>query len=85
METFESLKGGLKGLVIGKVLSAEKHPDADRLNVTKVDIGTGEILQIVCGAPNVATGQTVVVAPVGVFVYPIEGEPFEIKKPKLEE
>ena len=83
MDTFESLKGGLKGLVIGKVLSAEKHPDADRLNVTKVDIGTGEILQIVCGAPNVAAGQTVVVAPVGVFVYPIEGEPFEIKKAKI--
>jgi len=81
--TYESVKGGLKGLVIGKVLEKEKHPDADRLSVTKVDIGTGETLQIVCGAPNVDAGQTVVVATVGTTLYTESGESFVIKKSKI--
>lgn len=83
METFESIPGGLKGIVIGEVLEKEKHPDADRLSLTKVSIGTGEPLSIVCGAPNVAAGQKVLVATVGAKLYPTEGEPFEIKKSKI--
>lgn len=80
---FSSIEGGLAGIVIGEVLTCEKHPDADRLRVTTVDIGTGEPLQIVCGAPNVAAGQKVVVATVGAMLYPSAGEPFEIKKSKI--
>ena len=80
---FSSIEGGLEGLVIGEVLSKEKHPDADRLNCTKVDVGTGEPLDIVCGAPNVEAGQKVVVAVVGAKLYPSEGEPFDIKKSKI--
>jgi phenylalanyl-tRNA synthetase beta chain len=68
IEEWESLPGGLKGFVVGQVLTCEKHPDADRLSVTTVDVGTGESLNIVCGAPNVATGQKVVVATVGTEV-----------------
>lgn len=83
IESFESLKGGLKGLVVGHILECSKHPDADRLSLTKVDIGTGEPLSIVCGAPNVAAGQKVIVATVGTKLYPSEGEPFEIKKSKI--
>ncbi len=82
-EQVESIKGGLKGVVIGKVLSCEKHENADRLNVTQVDVGTGEVLQIVCGAPNVAEGQKVVVATVGTTLYPNPEEPFKIKKSKI--
>src|SRR6187397_1605539 len=63
-EKYESLKGGLKGLIVGEVISKEKHPNADKLSVTKVDTGGAELLQIVCGASNVAAGQKVVVAPV---------------------
>ncbi len=62
----------MKGLVIGEVLSTEKHPNADKLNFTKVNIGNGEPLQIVCGAPNVAAGQKVVVATVGTTIYPFQ-------------
>lgn len=62
MENFEEVKGGLKGLVIGEVLQTEQHPNADKLKLTKVNIGNGEPLQIVCGAPNVAAGQKVIVA-----------------------
>ncbi len=83
METFESLKGGLQGLVIGQVLECAKHPDADKLSITKVDIGLGEPLNIVCGAPNVAVDQKVVVATIGTKLYPTTGEPFEIKKSKI--
>jgi len=83
IETFESLKGGLKGLVVGHVLECGKHPDADRLSLTKVDIGTGETLSIVCGAPNVAAGQKVIIATIGAMLYPSTGEPFEIKKSKI--
>ncbi|MBL7921076.1 MAG: phenylalanine--tRNA ligase subunit beta [Bacteroidia bacterium] len=83
IESFESLKGGLKGLVVGHVLECEKHPDADKLKLTKVDIGTGEPLSIVCGAPNVAAGQKVIIATIGTKLYPTTGEPFEIKKSKI--
>ena len=82
IEPYESVKGGLKGLVVGHVLEKEKHPDADKLSVCKVDVGT-EVLQIVCGAPNVAAGQKVIVALVGTKIFPISGEPFEIKKAKI--
>jgi phenylalanyl-tRNA synthetase beta chain len=83
MEKYEELKGGLEGLVTGEVLECVKHPDADKLSVTKVDIGTGEPLQIVCGAPNVATGQKVIVATVGATIYPFSGDPMTMKKAKI--
>lgn len=82
-ETIESIKGGLKGLVVGKVEQCEKHPNADKLSLTKVDIGTGELLSIVCGAPNVAAGLKVIVAPVGTMIHPSKGEPFQIKNAKI--
>lgn len=82
IEEYESVKGGLKGLVIGQVLSCEKHPDADKLSLTKVNIGNDEILSIVCGAPNVAANQKVVVATVGTTLYSGE-ESFVIKKSKI--
>jgi phenylalanyl-tRNA synthetase beta chain len=82
IEKIEAVKGGLEGVVIGKVLTCEKHPDADKLNITTVDIGT-ETLQIVCGAPNVAKDQTVVVATVGCTLYPKPDEPFKIKAAKI--
>jgi phenylalanyl-tRNA synthetase beta chain len=82
IEKIEAVKGGLEGVVIGKVLTCEKHPDADKLNVTTVDIGT-ETLQIVCGAPNVAKDQTVVVATVGCTLFPKPDEPFKIKAAKI--
>ncbi|MBT4478656.1 MAG: phenylalanine--tRNA ligase subunit beta, partial [Flavobacteriales bacterium] len=78
----ESVKGGLKGIVIGEVLTCDKHPNADRLNVTKVDIGNQDILDIVCGAPNVKAGQKVPVATVGSVLYDGE-ESFTIKKSKI--
>jgi phenylalanyl-tRNA synthetase beta chain len=83
VEPVESIKGGLEGLVIGEVLACAKHPNADKLSVTTVNIGNGEPVNIVCGAPNVAVGQKVVVAPVGTMVHPTEGEPFLIKKAKI--
>lgn len=83
LETVQPVAGGLEGLVIGHVLSCVQHPNADRLRVTTVDVGAGEALQIVCGAPNVAQGQKVVVATVGTTVYPNEGEPFKINKSKI--
>ena len=79
MTKFESIRGGLKDLVIGEVIECEKHPNADKLKLTKVDIGNKELLQIVCGASNVAVGQKVVVAPVGATIYPIHGEPVTMK------
>lgn len=82
VEDYESLKGGLQGLVVGHVVEREKHPDADKLSVCKVDVGT-DILQIVCGAPNVASGQKVIVALVNSKIYPTSGEPFVIKKAKI--
>lgn len=83
IEKVETVKGGLKGMVVGEVKTKEKHPDADRLNITTVDIGTGTMLHIVCGAANVAAGQKVVVATIGATLYPTAGEPFEIKKSKI--
>ena len=82
IEHVQSVKGGLEGLVIGKVVEKDKHPDADRLSLTKVDIGTGELLPIVCGAPNVDAGQKVVVATVGTTLYDDDKE-FKIKKGKI--
>ena len=84
MHKFEEVKGGLQGLVIGEVLSTEKHPNADKLTLTKVNIGDAEPLQIVCGAPNVAAGQKVVVATVGTTIYPSTGEPLTMKVQKSE-
>lgn len=83
VEQFVSVPGGLEGIVIGEVLTCEKHPDADKLSLTTVDIGTGTPSRIVCGASNVAAGQKVVVATVGAMLYPTNGEPFEIKKAKI--
>ncbi|WP_461533692.1 phenylalanine--tRNA ligase subunit beta [Sinomicrobium sp.] len=81
--SFQSVKGGLKGVVVGEVLSCEKHPNADRLKVTKVNLGNGEPVQIVCGAPNVAAGQKVPVATVGTTLYDDKGEAWKIKKSKI--
>lgn len=84
MEQIESIRGGLEGLVIGKVLTCEQHPNADKLHVTTVDLGQGEPLQIVCGAPNVAAGKKVVVATINTMLYPTgEAEGFKIKKSKI--
>lgn len=83
MSTYEEVKGGLQGLVIGEVLSTEKHPNADKLTLTKVSVGNGEPLQIVCGAPNVAAGQKVVVATVGTTIYPTAGEPLTMRVAKI--
>jgi len=83
LEKVQAIPGGLEGLVIGYVKERYQHPNADRLSVTKVDVGTGEELQIVCGAPNVAAGQKVVVATVGTTVHPTAGEPFKINKSKI--
>lgn len=83
VSTYEKVPGGLKGLVIGEVLECGQHPNADKLRVTKVDIGDGEPKQIVCGAPNVAAGQKVVVATVGATLYPKGHDPFKIKKSKI--
>ena len=83
MHKYESLKGGLEGIVVGEVLTCEKHPDADKLKITTVNIGEAEPLQIVCGASNVEAGQKVIVATVGCTLYPSSGESFQIKKAKI--
>ena len=82
LEKFETLKGGLQGVFVGEVKTCHPHPDADRLSVTTVDIGTGSLLPIVCGAPNVAAGQKVFVATVGTTLYTPKG-PLELKKVKI--
>jgi len=82
IEEYESVKGGLKGIVIGKVLSTQRHPNADKLTCCKVDIGEGEVLDIVCGAPNVAAGQHVPVATIGTVLYKGD-DSFVIKAGKL--
>jgi phenylalanyl-tRNA synthetase beta chain len=79
----EAVKGGLDGVVVGEVVTCEKHPDADKLKVTTVETGDGEPLQIVCGAPNVAKGQKVAVALVGTTLYPKPEESFKIKVSKI--
>lgn len=81
--SFQSVTGGLKGVVVGEVLECIPHPDADKLKVTRVNIGEAEPLQIVCGAANVATGQKVAVATIGCTLYPISGDPLPIKKAKI--
>ena len=83
IETKESIKGSLKGIVVGEVLTCKQHPNADRLKVTTVDLGTKEPLQIVCGAPNVDVGQKVPVATIGTTLYDNKGESFKIKKGKI--
>jgi len=83
MDNYEEVKGGLQGLVIGEVVSTEKHPNADKLTLTRVNTGEAEPLQIVCGAPNVAAGQKVVVATVGTTIYPVAGDPITMKVAKI--
>jgi phenylalanyl-tRNA synthetase beta chain len=83
IDKIESIKGGLLGVVVGEVISCEKHPDADRLSITNVAISESETLQIVCGAPNVAQGQKVLVATVGTQLYNKDGEAWAIKKGKI--
>ncbi|MCM1163648.1 MAG: phenylalanine--tRNA ligase subunit beta [Muribaculaceae bacterium] len=82
VEEVESIRGGLRGIVVGKVLTCIEHPDSDHLHITTVDLGDGKETQIVCGAPNVAAGQTVVVATVGTILYDGDKE-FVIKKSKI--
>ncbi len=83
IESYQSIKGGLEGVVVGQVLNCIKHPNADKLRITKVDIGVGDPVQIVCGAPNVASGQKVPVATVGTNLYDDEGKKWTIKKGKI--
>ncbi|WP_291143338.1 phenylalanine--tRNA ligase subunit beta [Flavobacterium sp. UBA7680] len=83
VEKYQSIKGGLEGVVVGHVLTCEKHPDADRLNITTVNIGLEAPVQIVCGAANVAAGQKVPVATIGTVLYDKEGVEFTIKKGKI--
>jgi phenylalanyl-tRNA synthetase beta chain len=83
LDVVQSIPGGLAGLVIGEVKSCEQHPNADKLKVTTVDVGQADLLHIVCGAPNVAVGQKVIVATVGSTVHPTSGEPFKINKSKI--
>jgi phenylalanyl-tRNA synthetase beta chain len=80
---YESLKGGLKGVVVGEVLTCEKHPNADKLRLTTVNIGAEQTLKIVCGAPNVEAGQKVMVATIGTTIYPTSGEALTMKKAKI--
>jgi phenylalanyl-tRNA synthetase beta chain len=83
MEEIGGIKGNLKGVVIGHVVACEKHPDADKLSLTKVDIGQGDPLSIVCGAPNVAKGQKVAVATIGTKLYFADGKELTIKEGKI--
>ena len=83
VEKYQSVRGGLEGVVVGHVLTCEKHPDADRLSITTVDLGDGTPVQIVCGANNVAKGQKVPVATIGTKLFDKEGVEFEIKKGKI--
>ena len=82
VETVESIRGGLKGLVVGEVLTCVPHPNSDHLHLTTVNIGEPEPIQIVCGAPNVAAGQKVIVATIGTVLYDGD-QSFTIKKGKL--
>lgn len=82
LEKYESIKGGLQGLITAEILECEKHPDADKLKITKVNTGT-QILQVVCGAPNAAAGQKVILATAGTTIYPANAEPITLKKTKI--
>ena len=83
LDVFQSVKGGLQGIVVGQVLTCEQHSNADRLRVTTIDVGAEVPLNIVCGAPNVAIGQKVAVATIGTTLYTPEGEAWTIKKGKI--
>ncbi|MBS1652446.1 MAG: phenylalanine--tRNA ligase subunit beta [Bacteroidetes bacterium] len=83
IENFESIKGGLKGLVVGQIITCQKHPDADKLKLTTVNIGSSDLLNIVCGAPNVSEGQKVIVATIGTKLFFSNGDEIEIKKSKI--
>jgi phenylalanyl-tRNA synthetase beta chain len=83
VESHETIRGGLKGLVVGEVLTCVKHPNADKLSVTTVDVGNASPSRIVCGASNVAAGQKVIVALPGTTIFPTKGEPFTIKTAKI--
>ena len=83
VEPFETVRGGLKGLVIGEVITCAKHPNADKLSITTVDVGGDRLLPIVCGASNVAAGQKVIVALPGTTIHPTKGDPFTIKLAKI--
>ncbi|MFM7729787.1 MAG: phenylalanine--tRNA ligase subunit beta [Flavobacteriales bacterium] len=83
LEQVEAVPGGLKGVVVGEVLTCVQHPDADRLRLTTVHVGQEQPLQIVCGAPNVAAGQKVLVATIGTKLFPKDGDPLTIKKGKI--
>lgn len=83
VEKYESVKGSLAGVVIGKIVHVEQHPNADKLKITKVDIGGAELLSIVCGAPNVAAGQTVAVATIGTILHSFSGEEITLKPAKI--
>ena len=83
IENYEQYKGGLDGLVVGEVVYCEQHPNADRLSLTKVNIGEDTNLQIICGAPNVQLNQKVVIATVGTTLYPLNGDKFKITKSKI--
>jgi phenylalanyl-tRNA synthetase beta chain len=82
LQKYETIRGGLKGLITAEIVECEKHPDADKLKITKVNTGS-EILQVVCGAPNAAAGQKVILATVGATIYPINGAPITLKKAKI--
>ena len=82
LEKYEEVKGGMEGLVVGEVTECIKHPEADKLKLIKVNVGT-DVLQIVCGANNVAAGQKVIVATVGSIIHPLKGEPISMKKAKI--
>ena len=83
VERVEQIPGSLEGLLVGEVVACEQHPNADKLKVTKVNVGGPELLDIVCGAPNVAKGQKVIVAPVNSTIHPVNGEPLKLKKTKI--
>ena len=82
LNEIESIKGGLKGVIVGRVVTCIQHPNADRLKITTIDVGGDELPQIVCGAPNVAVGQKVPIATVGTKLYP-DGKELKIKKGKI--
>ena len=83
LEKYESIKGGFEGLVVGQVAEVNQHPNADKLKITRVNIGPGKPLNIVCGAPNVAIGQKVIVATIGATIYPTSGAPITMKTAKI--